>query len=80
MCYSSCAICIAKFEEGEEIKTLVCFHKFHSHCIDDWLKRNGICPICRERVNIGNNWVFKLEKNNLNSLNETALINHKIIT
>jgi hypothetical protein len=24
-----------------------CNHYFHAACIDEWLKMNGTCPICR---------------------------------
>lgn len=26
----TCTICMSKFEEGEGIKTLKCFHRYHS--------------------------------------------------
>ena len=29
------------------IKILPCKHKFHSLCIDEWIKRKNICPLCR---------------------------------
>jgi hypothetical protein len=44
---ANCVICMSDFEEGEELRTLPCFHFFHSSCVDEWLKRNSKCPVCR---------------------------------
>merc|ERR1719401_2704998 len=33
-----CQICMEDFEEGDDLRTLPCFHLFHSHCVDQWLK------------------------------------------
>jgi hypothetical protein len=38
------------FEEGDELRTLPCFHLFHAKCVDQWLKQNSICPICRHKI------------------------------
>lgn len=45
-----CQICIEDFNEGDELRTLPCFHLFHAHCVDQWLKVNSICPTCRHKV------------------------------
>ena len=52
-----CAICLAPFEEGEEVKDLPCRHFFHRKCIDQWLNRCpsqtataetvAACPLCK---------------------------------
>jgi len=36
-CRRSCLVCRCCFERGEEIKSLPCFHSYHSDCIDSWL-------------------------------------------
>lgn len=44
-----CTICLTAFEEGEQVKQLPrCFHLYHPTCIDQWLRRNYTCPICRD--------------------------------
>eukprot|EP00927_Polykrikos_kofoidii_P072176 TRINITY_DN68323_c0_g1_i1.p1 TRINITY_DN68323_c0_g1~~TRINITY_DN68323_c0_g1_i1.p1 ORF type:complete len:238 (+),score=5.89 TRINITY_DN68323_c0_g1_i1:42-716(+) len=42
-----CAICIEDFQAGERQRTLPCFHRFHIACIDEWLQRSNLCPICK---------------------------------
>lgn len=46
----SCPICMEDFKQGDEQMTLPCFHKFHRGCSDEWLHRQGTCPICKHRV------------------------------
>ncbi|XP_036341122.1 ERAD-associated E3 ubiquitin-protein ligase HRD1B-like [Rhagoletis pomonella] len=44
---SVCVICRENFSENDEILKTVCSHKFHRHCLLNWLKRNPSCPQCR---------------------------------
>jgi len=45
-----CAICIDVLKTGIMVKALQCSHKFHSKCINDWLKQKLICPLCKAEV------------------------------
>ncbi|POM65365.1 LOW QUALITY PROTEIN: Hypothetical protein PHPALM_18927 [Phytophthora palmivora] len=45
-----CLICRCCFEVGEEIKSLPCFHSYHSDCVDSWLSLNKVCPVCQFSV------------------------------
>ncbi|KAM0063508.1 putative transcription factor C2H2 family [Helianthus debilis subsp. tardiflorus] len=48
---TNCAICLQDFEIKEEGRELPsCRHVFHVKCIDEWLIRQGSCPICRRDV------------------------------
>ncbi|GMJ11520.1 Arabidopsis Toxicos en Levadura 92 [Hibiscus trionum] len=48
---SSCSICILGLNDGEMARKLPrCGHMFHLKCIDEWLSRQGTCPMCREHV------------------------------
>ncbi len=47
---SCCNICLGPYEVGDEVRTVVCMHKFHKECIDNWLKVNAVCPICKYSV------------------------------
>ncbi|CAA0807041.1 RING-H2 finger protein ATL80 [Striga hermonthica] len=45
---ADCAICLAEFAAGEEIRVLPqCGHAFHVACIDTWLGSHSSCPSCR---------------------------------
>lgn len=47
----NCAICLHDFEKEEEGRELPsCRHVFHVKCIDEWLIRQGSCPMCRRDV------------------------------
>ncbi|KAH6774447.1 hypothetical protein C2S52_002594 [Perilla frutescens var. hirtella] len=53
-----CAVCLENFKVGERCRLLPsCNHSFHAECVDLWLVRTPICPICRaaaaDLVNIG---------------------------
>ncbi|XP_039055215.1 NEP1-interacting protein 1-like isoform X1 [Hibiscus syriacus] len=46
-----CSICLQGLKEGELGRNLPrCGHVFHLNCIDEWLSRQGTCPMCREHV------------------------------
>jgi hypothetical protein len=42
-----CAVCLEDFAEGNTMRLLNCKHRFHKHCIDQWLHRVATCPICQ---------------------------------
>ncbi|KAL8141597.1 LOW QUALITY PROTEIN: hypothetical protein V2J09_014629 [Rumex salicifolius] len=43
-----CAICLSDYEAKEMLRTIPeCNHYFHAHCIDEWLRLKGTCPLCR---------------------------------
>jgi len=47
---TSCAVCLGDFEENCEMRQLPCNHHFHKPCIDKWLKRNQVCPLCLQDI------------------------------
>ncbi|KAM1857363.1 hypothetical protein ACFX14_007477 [Malus domestica] len=50
-----CSICLQEFKDGENARELpICGHLFHMACIDQWLKRQASCPMCRLHVRIEN--------------------------
>ncbi|CAI0387562.1 unnamed protein product [Linum tenue] len=46
-----CAICLEDYNGGEPCRIMpVCKHMFHVACIDNWLRVNITCPVCRQRI------------------------------
>mmetsp|Transcript_25561 Transcript_25561/g.33430 ORF Transcript_25561/g.33430 Transcript_25561/m.33430 type:complete len:758 (+) Transcript_25561:43-2316(+) len=45
-----CAICLIEYEDSTEVKLLECSHFFHAACIDEWLRVNQFCPLCKAQV------------------------------
>mmetsp|Transcript_164126 Transcript_164126/g.521906 ORF Transcript_164126/g.521906 Transcript_164126/m.521906 type:complete len:387 (-) Transcript_164126:56-1216(-) len=46
----ACCICLESFAEGDSCKRLPCNrgHIFHSDCLNYWLSRSKLCPLCRK--------------------------------
>ena len=48
--YTSCAICLSDFADGEELRRVPCSggHVFHPKCLNGWMERShSTCPVCR---------------------------------
>jgi hypothetical protein len=46
-----CAICLAAFAEGHQLRVLPrCAHGFHAACVDTWLAAHASCPSCRATI------------------------------
>jgi len=43
----NCNICLNDFEDGDDIRSLPCFHFFHREEIDQWLSLRDTCPVCQ---------------------------------
>jgi len=47
--FSKCLICLDTFIiKDDEVNILPCEHFYHCICIQNWLKIQAACPICRE--------------------------------
>jgi len=44
---SGCAICLSCFVQEEALRILPCGHCFHQDCVDQWLLKTCVCPLCR---------------------------------
>ena len=52
---NKCTICMCEYELQEEVTTLPCcktysVHFFHSACIQEWLSRSQLCPMCKINI------------------------------
>jgi len=45
-----CPICLADYEDGDELRVLPCNHFMHKICLDAWLVNNPSCPTCRHSL------------------------------
>ena len=45
-----CAICLCDYEDDEELRKMKCGHYFHKDCVDEWLKLNRNCPLCKRDI------------------------------
>jgi hypothetical protein len=48
--YTSCAVCLCDFEEGQELQQFGCKHVFCKECAASWLKVRRVCPMCLRAV------------------------------
>ncbi|GAB6028186.1 hypothetical protein CHUAL_002391 [Chamberlinius hualienensis] len=46
----SCAICLKKYDEEDEVIEMPCKHEFHLECIMPWLSKSNSCPVCRHEL------------------------------
>lgn len=49
---TSCAVCLSDFRATDVLRRLPCNHTFHRVCIDKWLKRNKVCPLCLQDIEL----------------------------
>ena len=44
----ACAICLAAMHAADLVKQLgSCGHAYHAACLDEWLRRSNLCPLCK---------------------------------
>ncbi len=46
-----CIICLSEFKNGDKFICLPCIHIFHAYCIQNWLKTQKNCPLCKYAIN-----------------------------
>jgi hypothetical protein len=47
---NKCVVCQYEFKNGETVTQLTCGHLFHSECVDTWLSKNKVCPMCHKEI------------------------------
>lgn len=43
-----CAICLSN--SPKNMRMLRCKHSFHNNCIKEWMKKEPLCPLCRDTL------------------------------
>lgn len=49
---TNCCICMTAYEIGESVITLICGHKFHKKCLNQWFEQKSTCPLCIQSFSI----------------------------
>ena len=74
----TCSICLCPFEESHDedgvVKVLNCGHGYHPGCLDEWLFRRNVCPMCK-RVAVSD--LDPLANNRANPLTRARLPPHE---
>ena len=47
---NKCVVCQYEFKNGDNITKLNCGHVFHTDCVDTWLSKNKVCPMCHKEI------------------------------
>eukprot|EP00696_Hemimastix_kukwesjijk_P007557 gnl/Hemi2/1955_TR699_c0_g1_i1.p1 gnl/Hemi2/1955_TR699_c0_g1~~gnl/Hemi2/1955_TR699_c0_g1_i1.p1 ORF type:complete len:485 (+),score=89.42 gnl/Hemi2/1955_TR699_c0_g1_i1:114-1568(+) len=48
----TCVVCMSDLKLGEKVRVLPCKHFYHVECIDEWLRRNKTCPVCKHPIDV----------------------------
>lgn len=44
----TCSICLGEYKPKATLRTIpACNHYFYASCVDEWLRLNATCPLCR---------------------------------
>ena len=55
----TCTICLTEYHVNDTLKIVPeCLHRFHVNCLDEWLRSNPTCPVCRGQPPPHNSSVF----------------------
>ena len=60
-----CPVCLAPFEETDEVISLTCSNKhiLHLHCLEDAFKKGmKECPLCRAKIELDGDYQKKIDE------------------
>jgi hypothetical protein len=49
---NECSICLDNLDNTKPISILICTHKFHTQCIDEWRSNHNNCPLCNAKIEV----------------------------
>ncbi|WP_083232879.1 ankyrin repeat domain-containing protein [Endozoicomonas atrinae] len=58
-----CCICLDGISGSRSVSISICDHRYHSSCIEQWLKESSDCPMCRRAVFI----IYNTEESHLHN-------------
>ena len=47
---SECVICHTEDDPANPLFFTICFHIFHTDCLNKWMKKAATCPVCRNQI------------------------------
>ena len=47
---NECSICCLPIENRQQYLNLKCKHVYHKRCLQEWLRKNNRCPLCRSDI------------------------------
>ena len=54
VCSDECTICLDDYDYDNNVVKLICEHRYHKKCIENWLVEKPVCPLCKYNVLTGN--------------------------
>ena len=48
--YKECVICLEDMGKNQELILIKCSHIYHKKCLEDWISKNSICPLCDFKI------------------------------
>ena len=46
----TCIICLGEFKSEDIIKKYFCGHIFHENCLNAWIVKSVVCPMCKYNI------------------------------
>ena len=46
----TCGICLEEMISSEDLYRAPCAHKYHTACLERWLRQRNRCPLCNTRI------------------------------
>lgn len=78
-----CIVCmepLTKLENGPTVPMPACPHRFHAPCIEEWLKNNPNCPICRAKAREIIRWKeLEFPTEEVNEVNMQLMVQQKAL-
>ena len=48
--FKECVICLEEMVENQELILIRCSHIYHKECLEKWIYKNSICPLCDFKI------------------------------
>ncbi|CAD8131625.1 unnamed protein product [Paramecium octaurelia] len=66
-----CSICLEQFKPDSNVRITYCEHIFHVNCLQNWMRKSRVCPLCRASLDT---ITIQSKKNDLKSPQKTHIL------